>query len=450
MFVSTNQGKMAMNNRVGIRYEDRFKMERRVAITPNHVQKLIEEDGLEFLVEKSEKRVFTDAEFNEAGAKIVDDVRQASVIFGVKEMPIEYFEKNKTYILFSHTIKGQSYNMPALRKMVEKKINLIDYEKVADADGRRLIFFGRFAGLAGMINSLWALGLRMGELNSKNPFSGINQSHTYTSLEDALADISKAGKAIENGALADLSHPLVIGFTGYGNVSKGAQEILDVLPHEEISPEQLLSFSENGDWDKNKVFKVVFKEKDLAQRIDGSAEFELQDYYNHPEKFKGDFEKYVDKISVLMNCMYWDKRYPKLITKEYLKNNFDNKHPLKVIGDITCDPNGSIECTFDCTKIESPNFVYDPATEEITPGNEGPGILVMAVDILPSELPRESSKGFSSALLPFVSKIVKADYSKSFEELELPEPIKKALILHNGEFTPDFKYMEKYLENIDK
>ena len=70
----------------------------------------------------------------------------------------------------------------------------------------------------------------------------------------------------------------------------------------------------------------------------------------------------------------------------------------------------------------------------------------MAVDILPSELPLESSKGFSSALYPFIAKIVKADYSKSYTDLDLPDQVKRALILHNGKFTPPFEYMNDYLK----
>jgi alpha-aminoadipic semialdehyde synthase len=69
----------------------------------------------------------------------------------------------------------------------------------------------------------------------------------------------------------------------------------------------------------------------------------------------------------------------------------------------------------------------------------------MAVDILPSELPRESSIAFSDALLKFVPDIVMADYNTSFENLNLPNPIKRAVILHKGKLTPDYEYIQKYL-----
>ena len=144
---------------IGIRYEDKYKMERRVPLIPEHV-KILAEAGLKFEVESSGKRIFTDEEFEGAGAEIVEKIDKAGIIMGVKEMPLDIFQEGKTYIFFSHVIKGQPYNMPMLRKMMAKKVNLIDYEKIVDEHGQRMIFFGRYAGIAGIINSLWALGQR--------------------------------------------------------------------------------------------------------------------------------------------------------------------------------------------------------------------------------------------------------------------------------------------------
>ncbi|HHH55179.1 MAG TPA: hypothetical protein ENK91_16070 [Bacteroidetes bacterium] len=435
-----------MNKKVALRYEDRFKMERRVAIIPQHVKVLKDKFGLDFYVEKSEKRIFKDTEYLEAGAKVVEDISNVPVVFGVKEMPLDIFKENHTYIFFSHTIKGQPYNMPALKRMVEKKVNLIDYEKVRDEHGKRTIFFGKYAGLAGMINTLWAFGQRMKNQGLDTPFSSINQSYTYNSLDEAKTAISKVGMEIVKNGLPENISPMVVGITGYGNVAQGAQEILSLLPVKEISPKELIELNNNTDLPTNVIYKVIFKEWHLAEPKDKNNKFELQDYYSHPEKYKGTFEKYIDKISILVNAMYWDIRYPRLITNEYLKNNYSQKSKLKIIGDITCDPKGSIECTTDCTTIEDPVFVYNHITGEHKPGFTGEGLEIMAVDILPSELPRESSIGFSNALLDFVNDIVTCDYSASFENLKLPAPIKRALILHNGKFTPEFKYMEEYIK----
>ncbi len=436
-----------MNKIFGIRHEDKYVMERRVAITPKHIKKIIKEHNLEALVMTSPKRVFKDEEFLKSGAKVVDNLEKAPVIFGVKEMPLSFFENNKTYIFFSHVIKGQEYNMPMLKKMMEMKCNLIEYERISDDQGKRLIFFGKYAGLAGMINSLWSLGLRLKYFGIDTPFLKLKQSHKYSSLEEAKNDISKVGQEIALNGLPKELTPLTIGFTGYGNVSMGAQEIAALLPIKEVSPSELLELKKTPNLPDNVLYKVIFKESDLSEPIDPNNDFDLQDYYSHPEKYRDQFEKYIPHLSILMNCMYWDDRYPRIITKDYLEKLYADGNPkLTVIGDVTCDPDGSIEYTHIGTEIEDPIFVYDPATRKPTMGYKGNGLLIMSVDILPSELPRESSISFGDALEKYVKDIVTADYNVPFESLNLPKSIKKAMILHKGELTPDFKYIAEYLK----
>ncbi len=433
-----------MKNIVGIRFEDKYEMERRVPIVPHHVKKLVEK-GLEFHVQTSTKRAFTDDSFEDSGAKIVSTLENASVIFGVKEMPVDFFEENKTYVFFSHVVKGQPYNMPMLRTMIEKKCQLIDYEKIENEENKRLIFFGRYAGLAGMINTLWSLGQRYKLQGIETPFSHIRQAFTYPSLKQAIEAVSKAGSAIAHDGLPDSISPIVLGFTGYGNVAKGAQEIAHLLPSIEITPKQLMEM-DMAATPKNLIYKVVFKESDLSRPIDRTAVFDLQHYYTHPELYENQFEKYVPRLTVIVNCIYWNKSFPRLLSKDFLKKLYSTGEPkLKVIGDISCDPDGSIECTHHGTEIENPVFVYNPFTRKPLYGFEGDGIVVMAVDILPSELPLESSIAFSEALYPYVEQIVNADFSESFDELKLPNAIKKALILHQGKFTSTYEYLSNFI-----
>jgi saccharopine dehydrogenase (NAD+, L-lysine forming) len=431
---------------IGIRHEDKYVMERRVPVVPAHMKKLIENHGLQFCVQSSPKRIFTDSEYREAGAKVKENLCDCPVIFGVKEIPESFFEEGKTYVFFSHVIKGQSYNMPMLKKMMELKCNLIDYEKVEDEMKRRLIFFGRFAGLAGMINTLWSFGQRYKELGIKTPFEIIRQSHTYNSLDDARSDISKAGMEIAKYGLPEELSPFIVAVTGYGNVSNGAQEIFNLLPVKEIAPEDIPVIAQQKDLPRNVLYRAVFKEKDLAKRKDGST-FDLEHYYAHPEMYDDRFAQYIPFLNGIVNGMYWDTRYPRIVTKAYLKQHFASENPrLAVIGDITCDPDGSIECTHKGTEIEDPVFVYHPDKESYTMGFKGEGVLVMPVDILPSELPREASEAFSSALRGFVPAIANADFSVSFDELVLPSPIKKATILLRGELTPEYTYIQQYLK----
>lgn len=434
------------NKTLAIRHEDKYLMERRTAITPTHAKKLIDK-GLKIIVEKSEKRIFSHDEYEAVGAKVVKDISSSKVVFGVKEMPMDIFEDHKTYVFFSHTIKGQEYNMPLLKRMIEKKINLIEYEKIADEQNRRLIFFGRFAGLAGMINSLWSFGLRMKEKGFDTPFIKLKQSHKYHSLEEVKNDIKAVGEEVKRNGLPKEIGPMIIGITGYGNVAKGAMEIADLLPITEITPEELADLNQQKLDFNNQVYRVTFKEKHISKLKDGSGNFELQDYYNHPEKYENNFEQYVPHLTILMNCMYWDTNYPRIVTKAFLKDLYANGEPkLKVIGDVTCDPDGSIEATHIGTEIQDPIFVYDPKIDQPKMGASGHGILIMSVDILPSELPRDSSIGFADALVDYVEAIVTCDYSVGYKDLTLPAPIKKALILHNGVFTPEYEYMKKFIE----
>ena len=427
---------------IGIRHEDKYLMERRTPITPSHAEKLIKQHDLDIFVETSPKRIFTDREYEAAGAIVVKDLSEAPVIFGVKEIPLAAFEKNKTYVFFSHVIKGQPYNMPMLKKMMEMGCNLIDYERIVDDQNKRLIFFGKFAGLAGMINSLWSMGERLKELGyNDNPFLGVRQSYQYASLTDAKEAVSAVGRQIAEKGLPPALLPLTIGFTGYGNVSIGAQEIANLLSSIEITPKQLLELENRKHIPNNIIYKVVFKEEDLSKRKDGSL-FDLQDYYAHPEKYENDFEQYIPHLSILMNCMYWDTRYPRIVTKQYIKELSAACNPkLAIIGDVTCDPDGSVEFTHKGTEIEDPVFVYDPVTDQAHMGFKGNGILVMAVDILPSELPLDSSVAFADALFPFVKAIAEADFDVPYGEITLPGPIKKALILHKGKRTPDYQYI---------
>ena len=114
-------------------------------------------------MQPSSTRCFTEDEFLNAGAVIQEDVTEASVIFGVKEVPIENLLANKTYFFFSHTIKAQDYNMPLLDKFLEKNIRMVDFEcirnaPVDDKPTERLVAFGRYAGIAGAFDFIRGIG----------------------------------------------------------------------------------------------------------------------------------------------------------------------------------------------------------------------------------------------------------------------------------------------------
>ncbi|MGH7488861.1 MAG: hypothetical protein ACREMY_25150, partial [bacterium] len=248
----------------------------------------------------------------------------------------------------------------------------------------------------------------------------------------------EAGRRMAAEGLPSELQPLVIGFSGYGNVSKGAQEIFDLVPHETIPAADLARWSQTGAASNRVLYKVVFYEKDMAHPSTGS--FDLQQYYREPERYVSRFEEYLPYLTVLVNCIYWDARYPRLVTKSWARRAWTSgaRPKLRVIGDISCDIEGSVECTVHATEPGDPIYTYLASDGRTVSGWEGDGPVIMAVDTLPSELPREASVSFGDMLAPFVPAIAGCDFGKRYEDLDLPHAIKRAIIVHRGEFTPDY------------
>jgi len=312
-----------------------------------------------------------------------------------------------------------------------------------------LIFFGWHAGVVAMIDSLWTLGRRLAWEGIENPFTGIRDTYTYDSLAAARKDVASAGARIKTTGLPAAITPLIIGVAGYGNVGRGIQEILKDLPTVEIQPADVARVANDPNASCHVVYRVTFKEEHSVEPTTPGANFDLQEYYQHPEKYRSCFEPYLPYLTVLMNSNYWESRYPRLVTKAQIKKLFGSLSAaprLRVIGDASCDIEGGVEVTVKATEPGDPIYVYNPDTGAITMGFQGKGPVILAVDILPSELPREASEYFSEILESFVPAISQADFNVPFEKLVLPAEIKRAVILYHGELTPDFKYIAQYLK----
>ncbi|MFH2007139.1 MAG: bifunctional lysine ketoglutarate reductase /saccharopine dehydrogenase family protein [bacterium] len=428
-----------MSKTLGIRREDKNIWERRVPVIPAHLGPLLADGALQAVVQPFPRRVFTDAEYVEVGAVLDEDLSGCDVVFAVKEIPAELFQPSRAYVFFAHVIKAQPYNMPMLRRLLELGCTLIDYEKIADEQGRRLVFFSRQAGQAGMIDSLHLLGRRLALEGLDTPFTAVEMAYAYPSLRHTREALRDVGARIVAGGLPPSLTPLVVGFAGYGNVSQGAQDIFAELPAERVTPEALLA----GELPKAALVWVEFSESDMVERVDGGP-FALQEYYRRPEEYQGRFARFLPHLHLLMNGIYWEEQYPRLVTNEDLARLWAPAEPprLRVIGDVSCDLEGSIQCTVKTTMPDAPSYVFDPATGEIAMGIEGAGPVVMAVDNLPAELARESSVLFSESLRPFVPAIVRAERSVPFERFDVPDPVRRAVIAYNGELTPDFTYLK--------
>ncbi|MCB0254549.1 MAG: hypothetical protein KDI55_12575 [Anaerolineae bacterium] len=431
---------------VGVRREDKSIWERRVPLTPAVARLLRDQHGIETYIQPSSIRAFSDDEFRQAGVQVDEDLSGCPVVLAIKEIPKNVFLPGQAYVFFAHVIKGQPFNMPMLARLLELGCTLIDYERITDDTGRRLIFFGWHAGVAGMLETLRALGLRLQWQGVPNPFAALRQPYQYRDLDEALLDVDAAAASIRTDGLPASLAPLTLGVAGYGNVARGVWHILDRLPVQVIEPDDLAGVAVDPAASRHVIYAATFREEHIAASLAAGQPFDLQRYYQHPEEFQPAFEPYLPYLDVLVNAIYWTPQYPRLVTKTYLRDAMaGDALRLQVIGDISCDIDGAIECTVRATEAGEPCFVYDPLTDETTDGVAGRGVVDMAVDILPSELPRDASEDFSRVLAEFIPALATADYSAPFAELALPAPIKRAVITHRGELTPDYRYLLQYL-----
>jgi saccharopine dehydrogenase (NAD+, L-lysine forming) len=442
-----------MQNIIGVRREDKNIWERRTPIIPEHARILREQYYITIYAQPSENRIFTDEEYRSAGVVISDDLYPCDIIFGVKEMPVSFFEKKKTYIFFSHTVKGQKYNMPMLRRIMDVGATLIDYEKIVDDQGNRRIFFGPYAGMAGMTDALWTLGKRLEYEGyrgyEENPFSLMQQACTYNDLEDIEKTLKELGEYISEKGLPDSLVPFVVGISGYGHVSRGARRILNSLPFIKIKPGELGELRNGSDISKHHIYRVVFEEKDMVElkEPDTDTEFDVQDYYQNPGKYRGIFSRYLPDLTVMVNAIYWDERYPRLITPENTLELWQSgNRKLKIIADLSCDVRGAVGINTKVMNPGNPVYVYNPESGMSKDGFEGEGYVVLAVDNLPAEVPRPASVDFSKSLMLLIPDLASCDFNQSFKNLQVSEIIKRAIIVHRGALTPNYQYLKDHLK----
>ncbi len=417
--------------------------ERRTPLTPAHVVALREQHDVRILVEPSTQRIYTSEEYETAGAEVSPSLDDCNVVLGVKEVPTDAIRPNAVYCFFSHTIKAQRYNMPMLKQIIERNATLIDYELITNEMGRRLVFFGNFAGYAGMIDALWALGQRLDTEGIGNPFSAIKRSTEYYDLGDAEAAVTEVGNEIRAHGLPEAILPFILLFTGDGQVSKGARHICNLLPTVKLRPDDIPDFA-SGSYSDRAVYGTVLTRRHLYRHIDGRP-YRRDDFVANPREFEGAIEPLLDPSIMLINGVYWEPTNPRFVTKEWASRWTPQTSAMRVIADITCDIGGSVELTTRSTTLDEPVYVYDVATGETTDGVAGNGPVVMAVDKLPGALPRGASTSFGDSLKRFVPALARADFSQPLEDLELPAEIKRAVIVHRGKLTEHFRYLSSHL-----
>ena len=391
---------------IGIIRESRND-ENRTPLVPEHIKKYKESNpNINFIIQPSNSRCFSDEEYELCGAKINENLNECSIIFGVKEIDPNILINNRTYLFFSHTFKinKQQKNIEKHKKdlllsILNKKITLIDYENIRGKNGTRCLGFGRFAGIVGCYNTLNLLLKVLGKQSLASAYKINDYERLVLNLKNLYFPKTK------------------ILVTGDGRVAKGLIELLNQTNIKAVSKKDFL---------EKKFDQPIFCNLETKDYVtnNSSTNFNLEHFINNPQDYSSSALQYLKETDILISAHYWDPSSPKIFENEDLKV----LQNLKIVGDITCDINGSVPTTIRSTTIEEPNYWIDRYTlKEIDENNDG--IAVMAVDNLPSELPRDSSTEFSEGIinevLPF---LLKEDDGR----------------ILNGTITTDGSFLEKY------
>ena len=396
--------------KIGIIKEYKSPPDKRVVFSPEKcVETLQKFPQVEFFIEKSDIRCFSDLEYEEMGLKVVTDLSNCDVLIGVKEVPIEKLIDNKKYFFFSHTIKKQPYNKKLLQQIIKKNIELFDHETIVDNNNNRLIGFGYYAGVIGAYNGLRAYGLK---------------NHTF-SIPKAI-DLKDRQEF--NSILKSLSIPnMKILLTGKGRVGSGTKEVLDFLKIKEVSAQDFINETYN---------ESVYVNIDvLDYNYSDSIENTVSNFYNYPEKFRSTFSKFLSVSDIYFAGHYHNPNAPKLITLDDIKNPDFN---VQVIADISCDIDGPIASTIRPSTIENPTYGFHKEKLVECDFLDENALAVMAVDNLPCELPRDSSEMFGEMFLKYVI--------PSFFNNDQENILKNSKITSEGSLTDRFLYLSDYIQ----
>ncbi|WP_284651980.1 NAD(P)-dependent oxidoreductase [Flavobacterium terrisoli] len=395
----------------GIIKERKNPPDRRVVFTPEELVRLQQEHPEAIVkVESSDIRIFSDAEYEKLGIEVADDISDCDVFFGVKEIPVDYLIPNKKYFFFSHTIKKQVHNRKLLKAILAKNIELYDHETIVDASNRRLIGFGRYAGIVGAYNGFRAFGI-------KYDLFTLPKAETLTGKDDLIVRLKR--QTLPN---------IKIVLTGHGKVGMGAKEILDGIKIKQVSADDFL----------NKVYtQPVYTQIDVLdynKRIDGQV-LDNNDFYKNPQEYVSDFGRFTKVADIYMAGHFHANSAPDILTREMLQAA-DCK--IKVVADISCDVDGPIACTIKASTIAEPFFGYLPSENKEVPFTHPGSIMVMSVDNLPCELPKDASEGFGEM---FMKHVIPAFFNGDKDGI-----LERAKITENGKLTPRFAYLQDYVD----
>lgn len=395
----------------GIIKERKSPPDRRVVFSPEELAKIKQlYQGVIIKVESSDVRVFTDENYRNMGIEVTENINDCDVFFGVKEVPVDALIPNKSYFFFSHTIKKQPYNKTLLQALLEKNIDFYDHETIVDSHNRRLIGFGKYAGIVGTYNSIRAFGIKF-ELFK------LPKAETLSGKEALIAHLKRI-----------ILPPLKIVVTGTGKVGSGVKEVLDAIKIKEVTVENYLT--------KNYA-QAVYTQIDVLdynKRKDGQ-ELDFNDFCKNPQDYVSDFERFTKVSDIYITGHFYANEAPKILTREMLQAN-DCK--IKVVADISCDVNGPIACTLRSSTISEPLYGYLPSENSEVDVFHPAAIVVMAVDNLPCELPKDASEGFGEM---FMEHVIPAFFNGDKDGI-----LERSKITEKGKLTPRFSYLQDYVD----
>lgn len=401
--------------KIGIIKETKEPQDNRVALTPEEIVKLqnIYPDT-HFVVQKSNVRVYSDEEYVKLGIPVVDSVSDCDILFGIKEADISTLLPKKHYFFFGHIAKMQPYNRPLLQQMIRLGITFSDYEYLVNEKGERVCAFGWWAGVVGVYNTLRAYGLKYNLFQLEKPDTKFTLDILFKRLEKLHLPAIK------------------IVLTGSGRVSHGAVYALKKMGIKEVSVETYLREDL-----QEACFCVAGLEQLVQKKQQNGDIFDREDFQKNPHCYQSNFGRFYRVSDILISCHFWAPDDPIYLSEDDLVNPINR---IKVIGDITCDIQGSIKSTLRSSTHADPFYDYNPITqaEEKAFSNIN-NITVMAVDTLPNALAIDTSRYFGEMLSEHVFPLILKN------QLNAPL-IKRATILEKGQLTEPYSYLKSYAE----
>ena len=398
---------------IGLLKETKTPVDNRVALTPIQVAQLNKEyPNSEIVVQSSDIRAFSDEEYRKVGVKVVEDVSDCDVLFGIKEAKISTLIPHKHYVFFGHVAKMQEYNRPLLKAFLNKGITFTDYEYLVDDNNIRLCAFGWWAGIVGVYYTLRGYGLKTDSFELPKP-----------DIKFTLEQLIKNLQEIELPKVKLL-------VTGAGRVSQGAQFVLERIGAARVDKNNYLNDAEIS------TLTYTVADADLLVKRKDGAQFSWNNFIKNPQEYESDFMRWAKYTDILICAHFWAPDAPVYLSADDLRS-VDNK--IRMIGDVTCDIMGSVKSTIRPATHAEPYYDYNPSTAKEEPlfANKS-NITIEAVDTCPNALPMDASEFFGSMLIPHVFKPLLEGQGED------SEVIRRATIVHKGELTPKYSYLKEF------